>query len=66
MDEIVQEPLGGAHWSYDEAAAILKTCIEKNLNELRNIDPQKRVNNRIDKYGKMGFWEELNVEQTTV
>ena len=64
VDEIVHEPLGGAHWSYDEAAAILKTYLEKNLSELKNIDPVTRVNDRIDKYGKMGFWEELNVEST--
>lgn len=62
VDEIVNEPLGGAHWSYTEAAAILKSFLEKNLAELKNIDPQKRINDRIDKYCKMGFWEELSVE----
>ncbi len=66
VDEIVQEPLGGAHWSYDEAAAILKTSLERNVSELKKIDPVKRVNDRIDKYCKMGFWEELEVEHAAV
>lgn len=60
VDEIVPEPLGGAHWNYDEAAQILKSSIKKALDEVRNIDVNKRISQRIEKYGKMGFWEELN------
>ncbi|MDE3236648.1 MAG: acetyl-CoA carboxylase carboxyltransferase subunit alpha [Bacteroidota bacterium] len=59
VDEIVPEPIGGAHWDYDEASAILKSCIERNLTELKELDAQKRVEMRIDKYCKMGHWEEL-------
>lgn len=58
VDEIVHEPLGGAHWDYTEAAAILKSYIIKALADVKNTDPSQRVNNRIEKYGKMGFWEE--------
>jgi len=58
VDEIVREPLGGAHWDYTEAADILKSYIVKALAEIRNINPSERINNRIEKYGKMGFWEE--------
>ncbi len=58
IDEIVPEPYGGAHWSYEEAAAILKKHIVIALNEMKAIDPVTRVENRIEKYSKMGFWEE--------
>lgn len=58
VDEIVPEPLGGAHWSYDEAAALLKTSIENALAQVKNIDANTRVNQRIEKYGAMGFFEE--------
>ena len=58
IDEIVPEPFGGAHWSYTEAAAILKEKIIGALNEVKDIAPAKRVENRIEKYSKMGFWEE--------
>jgi acetyl-CoA carboxylase carboxyl transferase subunit alpha len=61
VDEIVHEPLGGAHWDYAEAADILKSYLVKTLAEIRNIDPTQRINNRIEKYGKMGFWEEAAV-----
>jgi acetyl-CoA carboxylase carboxyl transferase subunit alpha len=58
VDEVVSEPLGGAHWDYDDASNILKNSILKNLEELRSIDANTRVEQRIEKYGKMGFWEE--------
>ena len=58
VDEIVQEPLGGAHWDYEAAAAMLKKQIIKALDEIKDIAPAKRVENRIEKYSKMGFWEE--------
>ena len=58
IDEIVPEPFGGAHWYYTEAAAILKEKIIAALKEMKDIDPAKRVENRIEKYSKMGFWNE--------
>ncbi len=58
VDEIVPEPIGGAHWNYDEAADILKTYILNALKELKELTPEQRINNRIEKYGKMGFWNE--------
>ena len=58
VDEIVQEPLGGAHWDYVAAAAMLKQQIIKALDEIKDIAPATRVENRIEKYCKMGFWEE--------
>ncbi|MCY7292058.1 MAG: hypothetical protein LH615_07735 [Ferruginibacter sp.] len=58
VDEVIPEPLGGAHWDYDGAAEILKNYLSKAINELKQISPQERVDNRIEKFGKMGFWEE--------
>jgi acetyl-CoA carboxylase carboxyl transferase subunit alpha len=28
------------------------------IKELKQIPPQQRINDRIEKFGKMGFWEE--------
>ena len=66
VDEIVPEPIGGAHWDYTEAANILKQQIKKTLAELKTIDPVKRIDQRIEKFGKMGFWEELSEEQIAI
>ncbi|MCC6634429.1 MAG: acetyl-CoA carboxylase carboxyltransferase subunit alpha [Chitinophagaceae bacterium] len=59
VDEIVPEPDGGAHWNYDKAAEILKQHIINALNEYKNISANERINNRIAKYEKMGFWNEV-------
>jgi len=62
VDELVPEPIGGAHWDYDDAAARLKSYLIKNLNEIRDLNPEQRVNNRIEKFGNMGFWEEVSYD----
>ena len=59
VDEIVPEPPGGAHWDYDQAAVLLKERLVALIRELKPIPAQDRVNQRIEKFGKMGFWEEL-------
>lgn len=64
VDEIVLEPDGGAHWDYAGAAEILKTYIIRALEEVKHKDPLQRVNDRIDKYGQMGFWEDIPATET--
>jgi acetyl-CoA carboxylase carboxyl transferase subunit alpha len=59
IDGIIPEPIGGAHWDYDESAKILKNYLLPVIKELKQIPADKRVNNRIEKFGKMGFWEEI-------
>ena len=59
IDGIIPEPVGGAHWDYDEAAQILKNYLAPVIRDLKLQTPEQRVNNRIEKFGKMGFWEEV-------
>lgn len=59
IDGIIPEPPGGAHWDYDESAQILKNFLLPVIKELKNQSVEQRVNNRIEKFGKMGFWEEV-------
>lgn len=61
VDSVVKEPAGGAHWDYDEAASYLKQSLLPMLQELRQIAPEERIRQRILKFGKMGFYEELPV-----
>jgi acetyl-CoA carboxylase carboxyl transferase subunit alpha len=65
VDGVIPEPFGGAHWDYDEAADILKKFLLPVIAELKNIDPQKRSEQRIEKFGKMGFWDELPVDNAS-
>ncbi len=58
VDGVIPEPLGGAHWDHDEAAALVKAQLINTLAELKDMDPDLRIDQRIDKFSKMGFWEE--------
>jgi acetyl-CoA carboxylase carboxyl transferase subunit alpha len=58
VDDVIPEPLGGAHWDYNEAADILKKYLIPVIESLEKIPAQERINQRIEKFGKMGFWEE--------
>ena len=58
VDDIVPEPLGGAQWDYLEAALKLKEVLIPAIRELKNISPEERIRKRIEKFGKMGFWDE--------
>lgn len=59
VDDIIPEPAGGAHSNPDEMANILKDYIIKTLAELRPIDSQTRIDNRIAKFSNMGFYDEV-------
>jgi len=58
VDGIIPEPDGGAHWDYVQAAEIVKAHLKNVLQELKPMSPEERINQRIKKFGKMGFWEE--------
>ncbi len=58
VDGVIPEPLGGAHWDYAEAGTILKNYLLPVIAELKKIPAEVRLQQRIEKFGKMGFWEE--------
>jgi acetyl-CoA carboxylase carboxyl transferase subunit alpha len=58
VDRIVAEPFGGAHKNHEEAALLLKSAIKEELAQLIKIKPEKLVDNRLEKFGKMGNWIE--------
>jgi acetyl-CoA carboxylase carboxyl transferase subunit alpha len=60
IDGIIPEPIGGAHWDYNESAQILKNHLIPVIRDLKKFSPEERLNQRIEKFGKMGFWEEVN------
>jgi len=58
VDGVIPEPIGGSHWDYDQAASILKAYLIPVIKELQALTPEQRIEQRIEKFGKMGFWEE--------
>ncbi|NMB82003.1 MAG: acetyl-CoA carboxylase carboxyltransferase subunit alpha [Ignavibacteria bacterium] len=58
IDRIIPEPLGGAHKNHELMAATLKTVLKEELSALIKIKPEKLVQNRLEKFGKMGVYVE--------
>jgi len=57
IDDIVPEPNGGAHTNHVEAAEMLRPYLERALSELMGVDPAELVNQRYEKFRRMGSFE---------
>ena len=58
VDEIIQEPLGGAHTFPEKTFQKVKKTILTSINELKKIEKEKLIFNRMEKFSKMGFIKE--------
>jgi acetyl-CoA carboxylase carboxyl transferase subunit alpha len=58
IDRIVPEPLGGAHRNPQQAALILKVVLLEELKLVKKIKNEKLLENRIEKFGAMGSFDE--------
>ncbi|MEC8702162.1 MAG: acetyl-CoA carboxylase carboxyltransferase subunit alpha [Bacteroidota bacterium] len=54
IDGIIKEPLGGAHNDVDLAAKRIKKVILNDIADLGKLNPEKRIDKRIDKFSNMG------------
>ena len=64
-DEVISEPMGGAHVDYDKAAELLKASLEKNLAELKKLSAAKLREQRYEKFRKIGQVAEAIEEAPT-
>ena len=58
IDRIIEEPLGGAHKDHKAAADTLKSALLEELEKLVKIKPEKLIEDRLEKFGSMGEYEE--------
>jgi acetyl-CoA carboxylase carboxyl transferase subunit alpha len=58
IDEIVPEPVGGAHVDPDTTGEALRATLIRHATELRKIRPEKLVKRRAEKYAAMGVFTE--------
>lgn len=58
IDEIIPEPLGGAHADCDEAAHLVEHSLRQQLETIRNLPSNDRTHMRYDKFRKMGYFQE--------
>jgi acetyl-CoA carboxylase carboxyl transferase subunit alpha len=58
VDEIITEPFGGAHNNPDQASATLKYALQKHLNDLVSLSPERLRETRYERYRHLGVYEE--------
>lgn len=58
VDEVIPEPLGGAHNDLNQSAEALKYVIQKHLNDLRGLSSEKLLDLRYERYRHLGVYEE--------
>lgn len=63
IDDIVKEPLGGAHKDPEKMAKSLKAHIKKELAALAEIPVDQLLHERVEKYAKMGEFDIISENQ---
>lgn len=61
VDDIIKEPLGGAHGAPEEMAKLLKRHIKKAIAELKELSVEERIEKRIHKYSQMGQYDTIDL-----
>jgi acetyl-CoA carboxylase carboxyl transferase subunit alpha len=58
IDEVISEPLGGAHRDHREAASNIKSYLLRSLRELSDVPRERLLDRRYEKYRKIGVFFE--------
>lgn len=58
VDEIIKEPLGGAHKNPSKTYEAVQAAILKSFDTLKNLSPKDLVQKRMDKYANMGIYKD--------
>ena len=57
VDEIIKEPIGGAHNDREATFISVRDAIVKSYDALKNLSPKELVKQRMDKYSQMGVYK---------
>jgi acetyl-CoA carboxylase carboxyl transferase subunit alpha len=60
IDDVLPEPLGGAHRDHRQMAARLKSYLIRCLVQLEEKDPEQLINERYEKFRRMGQFMEID------
>ena len=61
VDDIIEEPIGGAHRDHHSMASRMKKYLVKNLKQLAELDTESLLEARYDRFRRIGVFEEAAV-----
>jgi acetyl-CoA carboxylase carboxyl transferase subunit alpha len=64
VDEVIPEPLGGAHNDPTQAAEALKNVLQKHLNDVRALEVDELLETRYRRFRHLGVYEEAGAVRT--
>jgi acetyl-CoA carboxylase carboxyl transferase subunit alpha len=64
VEEIIAEPLGGAHNDPEQTIASVGTALRKHLGELQALPVEELLNRRYERYRHLGVYVEAGVEKS--
>lgn len=59
VDDVIEEPLGGAHRDHHQMAARMKSYLLRTLAQLKSRPTERLLDQRYDKFRRMGVFEEV-------
>ena len=63
IDDIIKEPLGGAHSDPEKMIKTIRAHIKKEIHTLMDMNPDERIKQRIEKYSNMGQFDIVTEEE---
>jgi acetyl-CoA carboxylase carboxyl transferase subunit alpha len=54
VDEVLSEPLGGAHWDPEAAAEVMRDALGRHLDRLQSLSQKDLLDGRLEKFLRMG------------
>ena len=58
VEEVIPEPMGGAHYDPESAGKALETSLKNHLKELKKLSTTKLLDSRYERYRKLGAYQE--------
>ena len=59
IDEVVEEPIGGAHRDPRRAAELLKEAVTRNMSEIGSLNADELTRLRYEKFRKLGTFDQI-------
>jgi acetyl-CoA carboxylase carboxyl transferase subunit alpha len=60
IDEVIPEPVGGAHEDWNGTADGLRCTLARHIEELSKLGPEQLLTHRLNKFEAMGRWREVD------
>ena len=64
IDDVIEEPLGGAHRDHHQMAARMKSYLTRTLAGLREFSPDQLIDSRYEKFRRIGVFNDLSASAT--